>query len=55
MVNQMPATYAENFLFQVDATRKNTAATLGESVIAELNSVISFLMQTGKYRGITIG
>lgn len=42
IVNQIPVAYAENFLFQVDATRKNIVATLGESVIAELNSVISF-------------
>lgn len=47
MVNQMPATYTENFLFQVDATRKNTVATLGESVIAELKSVISFFSKLG--------
>lgn len=47
LVSKMPATYTENYLFQVDATRKSTVATLGESVITELQSVISFFSKLG--------
>lgn len=47
LVSQMPATYTENYLFQVDATRKSAVATLGESVITELQSVISFYSKFG--------
>lgn len=47
LVSQMPAAYTENYLFQVDASRKCAAAALGEPVIAELKSVISFFSKLG--------
>lgn len=42
LVNQIPVPYIDKYLFQVDATRKSTVAVLGQSVICELQSVISF-------------
>lgn len=42
VVNKMPIPYTEKFLFQIDATRKSMIATLGETVIIELQSLLSF-------------
>lgn len=47
IVSEIPVPYMENYLFQVDATRKSTVATLGKSVIAELQSVLSFFSKMG--------
>ena len=40
VICQIP--YTEKFLFQIDATRKSIIATLGETVIIELQSLLSF-------------
>lgn len=50
IVGGIPVPYTENCLFQVDATRKSTAAILGKSVIAELQSVISFFSKMGEMK-----
>lgn len=42
VVSNMPIPYTEKFLFQIDATRKSIIATLGETVIIELQSLLSF-------------
>ncbi|WP_291592648.1 lantibiotic dehydratase family protein [Bacteroides sp.] len=42
VVSDIPVPYTENYLFQVDAMRKSTVATLGKSVITELQSILSF-------------
>ncbi|WP_336535175.1 lantibiotic dehydratase family protein, partial [Bacteroides acidifaciens] len=50
IVGGIPVPYTENCLFQVDATRKSTVATLGEPVIAELQSVLSFFSKMGEVK-----
>lgn len=42
IVSDISVPYTENCLFQVDAMRKSTVATLGKSVITELQSILSF-------------
>lgn len=50
IVSEIPVPYTENYLFQVDAMRKSTVATLGKSVIAELRSVLSFFSKMGEMK-----
>ncbi len=50
IISGIPVPYTENYLFQVDATRKSTVATLGEPVIAELQSVLSFFSKMGEMK-----
>lgn len=50
IVSGIPVPYAENYLFQVDATRESTAAILGKSVIVELQSVLSFFSKMGEMK-----
>lgn len=50
IVSEIPVPYTENYLFQVDAMRKSTVATLGKSVIAELQSVLSFFSKMGEMK-----
>lgn len=50
IVSDIPVPYTENCLFQVDATRKSTVATLGKSVIVELQSILSFFSKMGETR-----
>lgn len=47
IVGSIPAPYTESYLFQVDATRKSTVATLGQPVITELQSILSFFSKMG--------
>lgn len=48
IVSELPVPYTENYLFQVDAVRKSTVATLGKPVIAELQSILSFFSKMGE-------
>lgn len=54
LVSDISVPYTENCLFQVDAMRKSTVATLGKSVITELRSVLSFFSKMGETRASSL-
>lgn len=54
IVSDIPVPYTENCLFQVDAMRKSTVATLGKPVIAELQSLLSFFSKMGETRASSL-